>query len=68
MLDSGLAARLMGVTPRKLARDTRGLRVLRDALGDAFGVGIVLTTGELTYRLDDRIIVAPVDALWREHV
>lgn len=137
VLDSGLAARLMGVTPRRLARldrvalsefghlletfavgeilkqaswqsdvasvghwrthdghevdlvvehsdgavtafevkaasrvnrsDARGLRVLRDGLGDAFGVGIVLTTGELTYRLDDRIIVAPVDALWREH-
>ena len=134
VLDSGLAARLMGVTPRKLARldraalsefghlletfavgeilkqaswqsevasvghwrthdghevdlvienrdgsvtafevkaasrvnqgDARGLRVLRDALGDAFRTGIVLTTGELTYRLDDRIIVAPIDVLW----
>ena len=44
--------------------DARGLRVLRDALGDAFRTGIVLTTGELTYRLDDRIIVAPIDVLW----
>ena len=137
VLDSGLAARLMGVTPRKLARldraaltefghlletfavgellkqaswqseiasvghwrthdghevdlviehsdgavtafevkagrrvdrsDARGLRVLRDAVGDAFSAGIVLTTGEFTYRLDDRIIVAPIDALWRDH-
>ncbi|WP_419554277.1 hypothetical protein [Candidatus Poriferisodalis sp.] len=43
--------------------DTRGLRALRDTLGDAFNAGFVLNTGELTYRLDDRIIVAPADRL-----
>ena len=51
---------------RVTARDARGLRALRDALGDAFNIGIVLHTGELTYRLDDRIIVAPIDVLWSE--
>lgn len=45
----------------------RGLRVLRDALGDAFSAGFVLSTGELTYRLDDRIFVMPIDALWQRH-
>ena len=52
---------------RVTARDARGLRALRDALGDGFNSGIVLYTGELTYRLDDRIIVAPIDLLWSEH-
>ena len=134
VLDSGLAARLMGVTPRKLARldraalsefghlletfavgelikqaswhsdiadvghwrthdghevdlvvenrdgavtafevkaasrvnrsDARGLRVLRDALGEAFRGGFVLNTGDLAFRLEDRITVAPIDVLW----
>ncbi len=134
VLDSGLAARLMGVTPERLARldpaaitafghlfetfvvgellkqaswgtgiasighwrthdgqevdlviehddgavtafevkaaagvdhsDARGLRALRDILGDAFNAGFVLNTGEVTYRLEDRIIVAPADRLW----
>lgn len=49
---------------RITARDARGLRALRDALGDSFNVGIILHTGDHTYRLDDRIIVAPIDLLW----
>lgn len=52
---------------RVTTRDVRGLRTLRDALGEGFKSGIVLCTGELTYRLDDRIIVAPIDLLWSEH-
>ena len=51
---------------RVTARDARGLRALRDGVGDAFNIGIILHTGELTYRLDDRIIVAPIDVLWSE--
>ncbi|MDE0267619.1 MAG: DUF4143 domain-containing protein [Acidimicrobiaceae bacterium] len=47
--------------------DTRGLRVLRNALGSAFTAGFVLNTGNLTFRLEDRIIVAPVDTLWNVH-
>ena len=43
------------------------LRALWDALGEGFNIGIVLYTGELTYRLDERIIVAPIDLLWSEH-
>ena len=52
---------------RVTTRDVRGLRALRDALGEGFNSGIILYTGELTYRLDDRIIVAPIDLLWSEH-
>ncbi|MCY3951100.1 MAG: ATP-binding protein [bacterium] len=52
---------------RVTTRDLRGLRTLRDALGEGFNSGIVLHTGEFTYRLDDRIIVAPIDLLWSEH-
>lgn len=47
-------------------RDARGLRVLREALGDAFNAGFVLNTGDLSFRLEDRIVVAPIDALWNE--
>ena len=45
-------------------RDARGLRALRDALGSAFNSGIVLSTGELAYRLDDNIAVVPIERLW----
>lgn len=51
------AARITG-------KDSRGLRILRDALGDTFNAGIVLNTGDLAYRLDERIFVAPIDLLW----
>lgn len=45
--------------------DTRGLFALRDTLGEQFNAGIVLTTGDTAYRLDDRIYVIPVHHLWR---
>ena len=47
--------------------DARGLQALRNALGDAFCAGFLLNTGQLTYNLDDRIHIAPVDALWTQH-
>ena len=45
--------------------DSRGLRALRDLLGERLVAGIVLTTGRRSYTLDDRIHVLPVDRLWR---
>ncbi len=45
--------------------DARGLIALRDTLGEQFQAGIVLTTGDTAYRLDDRIHVAPIHHLWR---
>ena len=44
--------------------DARGLRALRNALGDAFSAGFVLHTGGLAFHLEDRIVAAPIDALW----
>lgn len=45
----------------------RGLRSLRDALGEQFHAGFYLNTGTEAYRIDDRIYVCPVDRLWSEN-
>ena len=44
--------------------DAKGLRFLRDRLGDRFVLGVVFHTGPLTGRLDDRIWATPIPALW----
>jgi uncharacterized protein len=44
--------------------DARHLAWLRDETGDAFAVGIVLHTGLHAFPLGDRLIAAPVSALW----
>ena len=36
-------------------KDASGLIALRDSLGGQFNAGVVLTTGDTAYRLDDRI-------------
>jgi uncharacterized protein len=45
--------------------DARGLRFLRDRLGDRLHTGLLLHTGPLIARLDDRVWAAPVSALWQ---
>ena len=45
-------------------KDTAGLFAIRAALGDQFHAGFVLTTGEQSYRHDDRIYICPIDRLW----
>ena len=45
--------------------DLKGLRVLRDALGDRFVAGVVLSMGTRSYTYEDRIHVCPVDRLWQ---
>lgn len=45
-------------------RDMAGLRVIRDALGDAFVAGVVLHTGEWSYASKGRLFALPVDRLW----
>ena len=52
---------------RVTGRDARGLRTLRNALGDAFNAGFVLHTGQSAFHLEDRIIAAPIDTLWSPH-
>lgn len=45
-------------------RDARHLAWLRDEYGDRFIGGIILHTGPHRYALEERIIAAPIAALW----
>ena len=49
-------------TPR--ARDSSGLRLLRDRLGKRFRLGLLLHAGPDTLPLGDRIWAVPIAALW----
>jgi hypothetical protein len=46
------------------AKDARHLAWLRDELGDRFLGGAVLHTGPRSFELGDRLIAAPIAALW----
>jgi predicted AAA+ superfamily ATPase len=46
------------------ARDARHLAWLRDQLGDEFARGVVLHTGPGAYEVGERILAAPIAALW----
>lgn len=48
------------------SRDARHLVWLRDSLGDRFLRGIVLHTGPDAFDLGDRLVAAPISALWAE--
>lgn len=63
-LDDGtvLAFEIKAVA-RITEKDTRGLDKLRDALSVPF-CGVILYTGEKSYRLDDHLFAFPIDALW----
>jgi hypothetical protein len=41
----------------------RGLRVLRDKLGERFKTGVVIYSGEHTLPIDDRIWAVPISGL-----
>ncbi|WP_293774642.1 ATP-binding protein [Sporichthya sp.] len=45
--------------------DLRGLRKLREALGNRLIAGVAFSTGSRSYTAEDRIHVMPVDRLWR---
>ncbi|MCQ3806439.1 MAG: ATP-binding protein [Acidimicrobiaceae bacterium] len=45
-------------------RDARQLKWLRDKIGNDFVCGVVLHTGERSFRLDDNIYALPISALW----
>ncbi len=44
--------------------DFRGLRLLRDRLGDRFVFGVVLCASERTLPFGDRLAAVPLSALW----
>ena len=46
------------------ARDSSGLRFLRDRLGSRFIAGVVLHTGPISASLGDRLWAVPVGGLW----
>jgi len=52
----------IGRTPND--QDFKGLKKLRDYLGDSFHAGILIYQGEHAYRHDDRVFVVPADRLW----
>jgi uncharacterized protein len=46
--------------------DLKGLRVLRDALGDRLIAGVALSTGLRSFTYEDRIHIMPIDRLWTQ--
>lgn len=44
--------------------DLKGLRTLRDALGDRFIAGVAFCTGLRSFTFEDRIHIMPVDRIW----
>jgi predicted AAA+ superfamily ATPase len=46
------------------AEDFRGLRLLRDRLGDDFIGGVVLHLGQRSYRHEEKLSALPLDRLW----
>ena len=49
---------------RVAGNDFRGLRKLRDTVGEAFVAGVVLYTGARGYNYEDRLHALPIDRLW----
>ncbi|PJE96226.1 hypothetical protein CUT44_19125 [Streptomyces carminius] len=49
---------------RVTQQDLRGLRMLRDKLGDAYTGGVLLNLGNRAYTIDERIHVLPLSTLW----
>lgn len=60
--------RLIGIEVKANAAPKRSdagqLAWLRDELGERFVGGVLFHTGPRTYRLDERIIAAPISTLW----
>ena len=52
-------------TERISGADFKGLRKLRNALGDRLIAGVVLNTGVRSYTFEDHLHVMPLDRLWR---
>lgn len=72
VIEDGRTGSVVGIEVKAGSRvhsdDRRGLRILRDRLGNRFTVGVVLYTGThcIRYADDERIIALPVDRLWTD--
>jgi uncharacterized protein len=63
--DGGVVGFEVKARSKTISKDLGGLRLLRELLGDQFRAGFVLTTGEYSGRLEDRIYTCPIDRLWQ---
>ncbi|MFT4189107.1 MAG: DUF4143 domain-containing protein, partial [Aeromicrobium sp.] len=63
--DGGVLAFEVKANERVAGADFKGLRKLRDAVGDRFVAGVALSVGARSYTYEDRLHVLPVDRLWR---
>ena len=63
--DGAIACLEIKAGERPSGKDFRGLRKLREALGERFLGGAVLHLGRHAYTHDDRLHAVPVDRLWR---
>ena len=70
VIEDGRDGSVVGIEVKASTRvhpaDRRGLRKLRDTLGERFSAGVVFHTGPhcVRYADDERIIALPVDRLW----
>jgi uncharacterized protein len=62
--DGAIVACEVKTAGRVSGNDFKGLRKLRDALGDQFLAGVAYYLGERSSTCDDRLHVLPVDRLW----
>lgn len=62
--DGAVACLEVKAGERPSAKDFRGLRKLRDALGERFLGGVVLHLGRYGFTTEDRLHAIPVDRLW----
>jgi len=58
---AGVEVKLSGTV---VAKDFRGLKKLREAVGDRFTTGVVLYDGEDTVPFGDRLAAVPLSRLW----
>jgi hypothetical protein len=63
--DDGLVLAFEAKASRRASGEAfRGLKKLQAALGGAFGLGVVIHTGERSFRYGDRLVALPADRLW----
>lgn len=62
--DGRLAAIKIKAAASAVPSDFRGLRYLRDRIGDRFVAGCLLYTGTATIPFGDRLSAVPISALW----
>jgi predicted AAA+ superfamily ATPase len=62
--DGAVACLEVKAGERVSEKDFRGMRKLRDALGERFLGGVVLHLGRHSFTKDDRLHAVPVDRLW----